>query len=199
MSNIPALIRARHMTRHYTTQDVSDHDVATLIEAATLAPSPHNRQPWRFVILRGMRKDALAQTMAAQLRADLTHDGVPTQLIERDVQRSTQRIMSASVAILTCLSMAEMDRYTDARRNANERWMAGQAVACATQNILLTAAHLGLGACWMCAPLFCGDLVRGELQLAADWEPQAVILIGHAADTGKLKPRRPIAEIVRYV
>lgn len=94
--------------------------------------------------------------------------------------------------------MADMDVYPDARRNAHERWMAGQAVAAACQNILLHATELGLGACWMCAPLFCQTAVRDALALPTDWEAQALITLGHPADAGRERERKPLSEIVQW-
>ncbi|MEI7470367.1 MAG: nitroreductase family protein, partial [Chloroflexota bacterium] len=97
-----------------------------------------------------------------------------------------------------CLSMSEMDHYADAHRTNAERWMAAQAVACAIQNLLIEASALGLGACWMCAPLFCPDIVVSSLALPDDWEPQALITLGYAADTGRERGRKPLPEVVRY-
>jgi coenzyme F420-0:L-glutamate ligase/coenzyme F420-1:gamma-L-glutamate ligase len=44
-------------------------------------------------------------------------------------------------------------------------------------------AHaLGLGACWMCAPLFCQRTVREVLSLPDDYEPQGVVTLGYPAE-----------------
>src|SRR5260221_7073878 len=92
--------------------------------------------------------------------------------------------------------MADMDRYPDAKRSAAEHQMAVQSVAMAVQNLLLAAHAEGLGACWMCAPLFCGDAVRGSLDLPADWQPQALVTLGQPAHGGTVRAaiRRPAAE-----
>jgi F420 biosynthesis protein FbiB-like protein len=92
---------------------------------------------------------------------------------------------------MVCLSMADMDRYPDERRAAAERLMAVQSTALAVQNLLLAAHEAGLGACWMCAPLFCPDVVSAELQLPADWEPQALVTIGYPAEE-KHATRQPL-------
>jgi F420 biosynthesis protein FbiB-like protein len=188
-------IEARRMIRHYTNQPVARWLIEKLLSAAATAPSPHNRQPWRFAILRGKKRDDLAVAMGAQLERDLMRDGVTLEVIAKDVERSRLRITSAPVSILVCLSMVDMDVYLDAQRTAYEKLMAVQAVACAVQNILLKARELELGACWMCAPLFCPDVARDTLQLSRDWEPQALITIGHPADSGKLRERKSIDEI----
>jgi nitroreductase len=74
--------------------------------------------------------------------------------------------------------------------------MAVQSVAMAVQNLLWAAHAEGLGACWMCAPLFCAEAVSAALDLPADWQPQALVTVGRPASTGTLRAavRRPAAE-----
>ena len=63
----------------------------------------------------------------------------------------------------------------------------------------LRAAHAeGLGACWLCAPLFVPDLVRRTLALPADWEPQGLLTVGWPAET-KEKTRAPWASRVHFL
>ena len=94
--------------------------------------------------------------------------------------------------------MADMDVYPDERRSTAERWMAGQAVACAIHSVLLAAARHQLGACWMCAPLFCPETARTILDLPPDWEPQALITLGWPADAGRIRERRPPQEFTVF-
>jgi coenzyme F420-0:L-glutamate ligase / coenzyme F420-1:gamma-L-glutamate ligase len=183
------LIPPRRMIRRYTDAPIDDATIGRLLESATQAPSPHNRQPWRFAVLRGPARERLATAMAGRLRQDLTRDGVPEDVIARDTGRSRDRILAAPVSIVVCLSMRDMDVYPDAKRAAAERWMAVQAVACAVQSLLLSVSALGLGACWMCAPLFCPQTVRDTVGYPEDWEAQALITIGHPADAGRDRGR----------
>jgi F420 biosynthesis protein FbiB-like protein len=125
------------------------------------------------------------------LRADLTADGLAPDLIEQDAGRSYQRLTNAPLLIVLCLTMADMDSYPDERRQRNEWIMAVQSVAMAGQNLLLAAHALGLGACWLCAPLFCPDTVRATLHLPADWQPQGIITAGYPAET-RHKTRHPL-------
>ena len=46
------LNKKRHTTKHFTDKPVDPKDVRTAIEIATLAPSAHNSQPWKFVVVR---------------------------------------------------------------------------------------------------------------------------------------------------
>jgi len=153
-----------------------------VLHAGTWAPSAHNRQPWRFAVLQEFAsKEQLALQMGARLRRDLERDHVPQAVIDKDVQRSYDRLTSAPVVIVVCLTLADMDTYADAVRAENERIMAVQSTAMAGQNLLLAAHSLALGACWMCAPLFCSDVVVETLELPEDWQPQGIITLGYPA------------------
>ncbi|NLX09704.1 MAG: nitroreductase family protein [Chloroflexi bacterium] len=163
-----------------------------LLEAARWAPSAHNRQPWRFAVITDpVRRASLARAMGERFRADLRADGLAEEQVERQVTRSYQRISGAPALVLLFLSMADMDRYPDARRQNAERIMATQSVALAAQNLLLAAEAEGLGVCWMCAPLFCPDVVREELSLPEDWEAQALFTVGYPAEQ-RTSSREPL-------
>jgi F420 biosynthesis protein FbiB-like protein len=192
------LIQCRRSIRRYTKEPVPEEVVAQVLEAARWAPSAHNRQPWRIArAASAWAKQALAEAMATQLQRDRTADGDPPDLIEADAARSIARITGAPVVLVLSLSLADMDTYPDARRAAAEREMAVQSTAMAAQNMLLTAVELGLGACWMCAPLFCAEIVSAALDLPRDWQPQALLTLGWPANGGKPPARKPLALVVR--
>ena len=192
------MMRTRRSIRRYEARPVPPALVDQLLEAATWAPSAHNRQPWRFVVIAGdAMKRELAAAMGARLRQDLSADGAPPEVIARDTERSYARVTAAPLLILVCLTMADMDTYPDTRRAANEALMAAQSAAMAGQNLLLAAHALGLGACWLCAPLFCPNVVRDTLALPDDWQPQGLITVGYPADA-KEKTRHPLGTRVLY-
>jgi len=193
-------IRARRSMRRYTDRPVDRATIDAILDAATYAPSAHNRQPWRFAVVTSPEAKArLASAMGERLRADRLADGDSPDVIEADVSRSRARIMAAPVVVLACLTMSDMDQYPDARRGGAERIMAIQCVAAAIQNFLLAAHALGLGASWMCAPLFSPDEARAALDLPADWEPQALITLGYPAETAKPRVIQSLTSRVVYL
>lgn len=195
-----ALLRGRRSIRRYLQQPVPDVLLETIMEIATHAPSAHNRQPWRFAIVKDAEsKQRLATGMGERLRADRTRDGDAPDAIEQDVARSFARITSAPTVILVCLTMEDMDCYPDAQRSNAEHQMAIQGTAMATQNLLLAAHETGLGASVMCAPLFCPNTVRSALDLPAQWEPQVLVTLGYPANSGKLSRRKALGSIARIV
>jgi F420 biosynthesis protein FbiB-like protein len=193
---IERTILGRRSIRRYLSDPVPVDLVWKLLALAARAPSAHNRQPWRFVIVHDAKtKQTLAQAMGERLRSDRARDGDDADAIERDVERSRARITGAPTALLICLTLEEMDTYPDSRRADSEFIMAVQSTAMAVENILLGATAEGLGACWMCAPLFCPDTVRAALDIPESWHPQGLVTLGWPADNGRDRPRKPAEDV----
>lgn len=191
-------ISERRSIRRYLPQRIDVATILTLLAVAVTAPSAHNRQPWRFrVLLTHREKSALAGSMGDKLRADRLADGDAPDVVEADVQRSRLRIVEAPAVVVVCTSMVDMDTYPDKTRSDTERLMAVMGTAMAVQNFLIAAHAAGLGACWMCAPLFCPEVVSDTLRLPVDWEPTAIITVGYPADEGKPRTRRPQSDVVK--
>lgn len=190
------LLQGRRSIRRYQDRPVAREVIEQILTAAMWAPSAHNRQPWRFcVVTAADAKQRLSARMSEQWRRDLGADGADPAFVEKRVAISHARITGAAALIVAAVSMEEMDVYPDAKRADAEWIMAVQSTALACQNLLLAAHHYGLGACWMCAPLFVPDLVRNVLDLPAAWHPQALITLGYPAET-KEKDRVPLDQRV---
>jgi len=191
------VIAGRRTVRRFLADPVPDAIVADMIRAATRAPSAHNRQPWRFHVVSDTEgKARLAKAMGDKLRADRTRDGDDGEVIRQDVERSSARINGAPTLIAVCLTLDDMDTYPDERRNDAELLMAVQSTAMAAQILLLKAQAEDLGACWMCAPLFCAETVKAALDLPVSWRPQGLILLGWPDEPGRVRERKPLADIV---
>jgi coenzyme F420-0:L-glutamate ligase / coenzyme F420-1:gamma-L-glutamate ligase len=192
LSPILAAILERRSLRQYENRPVPQELIEQILTAGIYAPSAHNRQPWRFAVIQSVEtKEQLARAMGARLRRDLEADHVPQSVIEKDVVRSYERLTLAPVLIVVCASVVDMDIYNDDRRNHNEYMMAVQSTAMAGQNILLAAHDSGLGTCWMCAPLFCADVVCDVLDLPEDWHPQGIISMGYPTQE-RTRTREPL-------
>ena len=188
-------IRGRRSVRRYAPRPVDAELIGRLLEAAHWAPSAHHRQPWRVVLLDDApARQRLAEAMAANWQADLLADGAAPEEASRRAALSIHRISGAPVVVIPCLDLQALDVYPDPQRQLREWQMGVQSVALACQNLLLAAQHLGLAACWMCAPLFCLDLVQSTLDLPPTLEPQALLTIGYPRDDApRSKARTPLA------
>lgn len=191
------IIRGRRSVRAFRPDPLSRAQIEQILEAGRWAPSPHGRQPWRFVVIESAEaKERLADAMGAEWRRQLALDGQDTATIELRHRKSQERIIGAPCIVVPCLYLEDLDNYPDAERQAAETTMAVQSLGCAVQNMLLAAYALGLDGGWMCAPLFCQPTVRAALGLAETLHPHALITFGYAAKDPQRRPRRPLDELV---
>lgn len=194
---LATLLRSRRSVRKFQDRPVDRELVEEILEAARWAPSPHGRQPWRFAVLTTQElKLQLADQMGSTWQQNLQMDGQDAEIVNIRLEKSRQRILNAPVIIIPCLYLEDLDYYPDERRQADEKTMAIQSIGAAIQNMLLMAYDLGLDAGWMCAPLFCPEVVCKALDLDPRLIPQALITIGYAAADPQRRERLPLSSLI---
>lgn len=196
-TDLHATIIGRRSVRALLPQPVPEAIIRDAIEAASWAPSPHGRQPWRFAVLTtSERKHALADAMASTWQAQLALDGQDVSVVDIRLAKSRRRLLDAPALVLACLYLGDLDEYPDPDRQEAERVMAIQSLGAALQNLLLSVYAAGFDAGWMCAPLFCPEVVRSAAGLEAGLIPHALIPIGRAAKDPIRRPRRPVDDLI---
>ncbi len=193
------VIRGRSSVRSFRSDPIDIAVVERAIEAAGWAPSPHGTQPWRFVILDDpLGRQRLSAAMADEWRRQLRADSLDEAEIERRLANSRERIERPPVVVIACLYLGDAHVYPDPERQRAEYLMAVQSLGAASQNFLLSIHAQGLASGWMCAPLFCPDVIREALGLSSDLEPQAMFPVGHMDKPPRRRDRRqPESLIVR--
>lgn len=153
-------IYARKSVRDFTGQLVSKENLTELVKAGMAAPTARNRQPWQFVVIN--EKDAL-QRLSEQLPY-------------------AKMLASAGAAIVVCGDL-------DIAKAGETEKLWTQDCSAATQNILLAAESMGLGAVWTAAYPYDDRMsaVVSALSLPEQIVPLNVIPIGYP--TGVDKPK----------
>lgn len=193
-------LRSRRSVRRFQPDPLPRALLEQIIRVATWAPSAHNRQPWRFVVLTtGETRARLAHEMSADFRRDLLRDGLSSDEVDAQVTRSGERIRSAPAVVVLCQDTTVGDVYPDETRRHAELLMGVQSVALAGGTLLLAAHAAGLGGVWMCAPLFAPAAVRRALELPPHWQPQAMILLGYPAAVPPHRPRRSLDDVAVFL
>jgi len=162
------LIRARYSCRAYRSDPVAEDQLAQVLEAARLAPTADNRQPFRLVVIRTAGR-------------------------EQELQRVYGKdwFVHAPIVIAACGVPAENWVRKQDGKNYND-----VDVAIVMDHLILAAADLGLGTCWIAA--FDPAAARELLELPEGVEPVAFTPLGHPADTPRQKTRKKSDELVRY-
>ena len=164
-------IRGRRSIRSYRREDLPEELMIKLIDCARWAPSAGNLQPWEFVIVKeDSTKKALARASLGQYF-----------------------IAEAPVVIVVC---ADQRRSGWGYGKRGVQLYCLQDTAAATQNLLLAAHALGLGACWVGA--FDEEEVATILQLPKGMRPVAIVPVGYPAESPPPRPRRSVHEITHF-
>ncbi|NWF65495.1 MAG: nitroreductase family protein [Chloroflexi bacterium] len=199
-TDLHTFLRSRRSILRFKPDPIPDSVIRAILHTATFAPSAHNRQPWRFVVLTEKSSiTRFAEKMAAEFQQALKQDHLPPEEIQKRLLRSQERIGSAPVIIVACVDMTEMETYPDKRRRKAEYLIATQSVANAGLHILLAAHAEGLGGVWLCSPLFAQTAVRNALNIQATWEPHAMFLLGKPAETPAIRERKPLEKISIFI
>lgn len=143
-------IFGRRSVRVYSPGEIEEPLVRGLLEAAMAAPSAMTKDPWRFVVIRN-------RETLAKLPAILPGGGM---------------LATAAMAILVCGD-------TDAAFERHISYLL-QDCSAATENLLLAASSLGLGACWVGVhPSDTGmKQIRQLFNLPAPVVPVALVALG---------------------
>lgn len=160
------LIQRRYSVRAYKPDPVEDEKLQQVLEAARLAPTAANRQPFQLIVIHTAGR-------------------------EEELKRIYGRDWFVQPPLIICacglpdLGWVRKDgkNYTDVD------------VAIVMDHLILAAANLGLGTCWIGA--FDPDAAREVLGLPEGVEPIAFTPLGYPADQSKAKKRQPLAELVR--
>lgn len=188
-------LESRRSRRQFGPGCIPVESLHRFIQAAGWAPSPHKTRPWRFVLVSTLEvKDRLIHEMAAAFKKDLRDDGfLSEERIRARIQKSLDLLLPASALLIACLYKEDLDRYPDAFRQQCEEAMGIQSLGAAVQNVLLAAHAENVAACWVCAPLFCPDVVRSVLDLPVHLHPHILVAFGRPpADE---PPARPSFEL----
>ncbi|MBU4209506.1 MAG: nitroreductase family protein, partial [Proteobacteria bacterium] len=86
----------------------------------------------------------------------------------------------------------------DIFRQQAEAIMGVQSVALAGLQLLLSAHAEGLGATWICWPLFAPQETRAALDLPSEWEPQGMVFLGYSAEEPPIPEGKPLSEITLF-
>ena len=149
---------------------VPEEDLRAILENANWAPSHGLTEPWRFKIYRGEARARLAEALGTLYETALPRD----QQKEGKADKLREMPLRAPVVILVCMERQKIEKIRELEEI--------EAVACAVQNMHLTAASRGLGAFWSTPPfLYTRDMTEW-LGLGEKDRCLGIFYLGYPAD-----------------
>lgn len=162
------VIRNRFSVRSFTDQKIEQETILEILNAARLAPSAVNFQPWHFIVV-----------------------SKPENLLELQEVYSRAWFKEAPLCVVVCA-----DHSKSWKRKTDGKDFADVDAAIAIDHLVLKATELGLGTCWVCN--FNTEMTSKILLLPGHIEPIALIPIGYSNSPSPEKSRKSLSEMVHW-
>lgn len=161
------LTKKRFSVRKYEEKMVEKEKIEKILEAARMAPSAVNFQPCHFIVITD-----------PELKAKVT------SAYRRDW------IQAAPVIIVACGDHEQSWKRRDGKDHCDID------VAIAVDHLILAAASIDLGTCWVCA--FDAEKVHEVLSLPDNLEAVALVPLGYPAEEKGEKERKDLSQLVSW-
>jgi len=161
------LIKKRYSVRAYKSDPVEDEVLHQVLEAARLAPTAGNRQPFQLIVIHTTGR-------------------------EEELKRIYNRDWFVKAPLVICACGIPAQGWT----RSNGKNYTDVDVAIVMDHLILAAASLGLGTCWIAA--FDPTAAREVLGLPDGVEPIVFTPLGYPADQPRPKKRKALSELVRH-
>jgi nitroreductase len=169
-----AIVHARRSVRRYLPRPVEPAAITALLEAARLAPSACNAQPWRYVVV---------QTPA--LVAQLLREGLGGVVVPNTWAQS------APCIIVACSTLNVFTHHLAERVQGVQYHLIDLGIS--LEHLVLKATELGLGTCYI--GWFKGKEIQKLLALPSSWKVECLVTLGYPESIPEPTPRKPLEEI----
>ena len=188
-----SLIKNRRTIRKYKDEKVSEKVIQSLLEAGRWAPSAHNLQPWKFLVID--RKDNITKIAdIMDKKADELFSGF--NIVMRDTAKNIRQAQALLLVYGTGAVTKKFTKFGPPYAEIGNTYEI-QSVANAIENILLYAKELNIGIAWYGMGLFCeheiSSLFRQKDRLLA------ILSLGYADESPSALTRKELKEIVQFI
>ncbi|MFT5595872.1 MAG: nitroreductase [Flammeovirgaceae bacterium] len=189
LSEVNELIRNRRTIypEQYTERVVQRDMLETILTNGLWAPTHGKTQPWRFKVYTGEGRAGLSEKMLS-LYKTLTPSG---DFKEIKYERIGTRIEKTSALMLLSMKRTPETKIPEIEEI--------QAVSCAAQNILLTAAAYGLGAYWSSPKFLYTDEANVSFGLGKEDKILGLFYFGYPSGDLPKSHRKPLEFVTEWI
>jgi nitroreductase len=183
-------IASRRSMRKFLDKPLSDEITRRLLNAAILAPSGKNRQPWYFIVVKEDKREQMVKTMRYGIEK---HKARGEKIGSSENSARIMEQAPVTIFVFNPYEENKKKRSTTGLMNVVDV----QSVGAAIQNMHLAAQDLGIGALWICDVFYAYD----EL---CDWLGQrkqmiAAVSLGYPDEQPGGRPRKSLEEVTLWL
>jgi nitroreductase len=190
---IMELIKQRRTIRKYQTRKIPQKILCEILQAARFAPSTHNSQPWRFIILTNKRQK---QALLLKLNKNLNRFFTSVKIL----LRKSLEIMETAPCIIFVYNAGTFSKkinFLGKPYSSIAKMSEIQSISASIQNMHLAASSLGIGFAWLVFPL----LLEKEINeiIKTDDKLVTLLVLGYPAEKPKATTRKQLKEIAKFL
>lgn len=189
LSEVTGVIRDRRTVypEQFTERIVHRELIEQMLINATWAPTHGKTQPWRFKVYIGEGRTQLVETLSELYTAHTPEENYS----ENKLQRLLDRVRKTSAIVSVAMARTEDTRIPEIEEV--------EAVACATQNILLTATAYGLGAFWSSPKFFYEKGASGRFGYKETDKMLGLVYLGYPSSEWPKSHRKPLEYVAEWI
>tara|TARA_B110000285_G_C15116779_1_gene614584 strand:+ start:1978 stop:2565 length:588 start_codon:yes stop_codon:yes gene_type:complete len=189
LSEVTELIKERRtiFPEQFSDRKVHREQVELIINNAQWAPTHGNTQPWRFKVFMEEGREKLSDFLAKTYLEITPKEAQKDKTLAKLIKRPTQ----ASVVIAVSMKRQEEEKIMEIEEI--------EAVACAIQNMYLTATAYGLGSFWSTPKLIYTPEMNEFLDLGEKDKCLALFYIGYPAIEWPKSHRKPLEYTTEWI
>jgi nitroreductase len=203
MLTVAEAVRKRRSIRSFKPIPVPDEMILEMLEAARLAPSGSNSQPWRFVVVtdpqekKALRQLCFNQAFIEEAGVDFVVCADLSSYSKESYQKRRQESLDAGVLLASAVDESVYQRYIDSISSdiTQQITPATANTYIAAEHIVLMATALGLGSCWV-GGISSYKAIRDLLGIPRGILVLGIIAVGYTNTEPKPRPRLPLSEIL---
>lgn len=185
-NNIVDIIKARKSyfpPQFDANKKIPDARIKALLETANYAPSHKRTEPWRFIVFSGEQVKAFYKNML-ELFKQSNEDSSSVELKKRKWEMKAE-----TVSHVIAVYMKRDEKHSVPR--CEEEW----AVACAVQNILLSASHFEIAGYWGTGELAYSEEMKKFLQIGNEDCCMGFLQFGILKEEVKMIEKKALTDI----
>lgn len=191
-------IKNRRSIRKFSTREIPENDLRELLESAINAPSSKNRQPWKFIVVKGQAKaDMLTAFRKGIEREEYVSALLPNSSMHLAAAKHTIEIMEQAPVSIFVVNRLGTDINTEHSIEDKIYEICNiQSVSAAIQNLLLEATARNIGSLWICDIYFAYEELCSWLN--TEGELLAAICLGYPEESPAIRRYLPLEDIVEW-
>lgn len=197
LNDVLKAMENRRSVRFFDAKEISAAAIQQVLQAANHAPSAHNQQSWRFIVVSGVKKQEMA-ALANKKAADFPKSSSA-------LLRMAARSISSAPVVVAIVNTGELISHGTELFNLDGdsaadffRTMEIQSSAAAVENLLLAATSLGISSVWLGALFLIKNDVLRVLE-EPEGEFMAVVPLGYSEKERAMPPKKSLEVKVKYL